>query len=818
MAEEAEIKKVSEEKPSKKVDPRSLAAFLEELKRDKKKESTPKVGSTEKPKIGIPDNFVPVLKEHSTVLQSIQKSTKDIVPSINKSAESTTKQAQKNGITLTGIEKILSKAPTALAANKTEDTQKKVPLPEKVNEDIDDPGTGEKALEEKKPQPVTITDLSEKGAEKFKKLFEKLGLKAPDTKTAAPAMASANAGPGLMGMLGGLGGFGKLFSTGLMGSMAGLGASLALAVGSWFNSGPFKGTMKEVGLIGTRYFLPAVIKSFGVLAKLAPNLAKGLMGAFSKIGGLFSSNVGKLGLQFTKMFPALAKFLGPILKKLPVIGTIINIGSAVSRFLKGDIIGGLIDIGSAVAVLVPGVGTALSIGLGFFNAYRDIKSGGLEQESKSPANVAIKDIFKKTWDWIADKFKKIFTFVFGKLGRGWDEIKQGDYVRGLVTWASFLGGPATWFLEPFYNWLVGPPEVIKADGTKEPAQTGILAKAWGWLKDKITEKFNKSLGALKDGWEDLKKGDIGRALVTWSSILPGLDWLSSVYNWAFGEKDALAGTKTGMETFAEDPLKALSELWDAVVSKVKDLIMSPINAVKKGWNKITSWFGGKTEEVPKTPEAAVKETGVEKVAPNVSEAPKAPETPKEATRETGVEKVAPNVSEAAALSTEVDDTSTEASSPEEKPNEKEEPVEQQVTLAQRKPLVRKPVAVSRPPMSRLSMPGIPMPGMPMMRPLMPRLPMPHSMPTSLVPLEAPMNPSITAMTDIRRGITGAMQPRGVERLPPIPSLPGHTVASNTQQTSSTFNTTMHGTGSDRDIPYIERNKYRQQLIYARNLL
>lgn len=61
-----------------------------------------------------------------------------------------------------------------------------------------------------------------------------------------------------------------------------------------------------------------------------------------------------------------------LLKRIPVLGSIISFGSAFSRILEGDGIGSLIDLGSGLANLIPVIGTIASLGLDGLNMAHDM--------------------------------------------------------------------------------------------------------------------------------------------------------------------------------------------------------------------------------------------------------------------------------------------------------------------------------------------------------------------------------------------------------------------------------------------------------------
>jgi hypothetical protein len=614
-----------------------------------------------------------------------------------------------------------------------------------TNQEEKDDGTGDEAkqaLKTEKPKSFILADVDEKALEKVKELFKGLGLGEKSAKAAvtstSPDKKSSGGEFDLKKMLGSA----LMAALPLAAILTGIAGSLALAIGSWFNQGPFKGLMKEAGLRASELFLKLVKPAFGILEKLAPTFAKGIMKAFTGMTSLFKSGAGKIALQFSKLLPTLAKFLGPILKKLPVIGTIINIGSAVSRFMAGDVIGGLIDIGSAIAVLIPGVGTAISIGLGFLNAARDISGetekskagngnadksfistmvigfgkwaakllpklkfipvlGGLfslyeaydyfkkgniaqgilglvsgiasfipgagtivsliaggvnilldlitssEQKpdkdgKKEPAKPGI---MKMANDWIKEKATKVFSGAFGIISKGWEAIKKGSVMLGLISWSSFI--PALAWIEPVYNWLMGTPETIKEDGEKEPARPGVLSEAWSWIKEKVkTKLLIPALVKMATGWQELQKGNVLKGLYTWTTLIPGFGWLGSIVSWLLDpsvetpkEENVKADEKLDANTIYETISKGVKEKFKTILENLKKLSFVPNFVIEKIAGFLGIDLNAKAEpatssaapEAPKAVSATIP-TGALPITPKVEPAASLaiPEAPKAA--------------------------------------------------------------------------------------------------------------------------------------------------------------------------------------------
>jgi hypothetical protein len=138
-------------------------------------------------------------------------------------------------------------------------------------------------------------------------------------------------------------------------------------------------------------------KLLAVPMKLFKSFAGSVGGLFGKIG---ESSIVKTGLgKIVGFLPNMLKGLTTVLKKVPIIGTLISLSYAVSRFKSGDYLGGGIDILSGIAAIVPGIGTAVSIGLDGLNAFVDLKTGGATGKQTG----AKLDLLKGMGGWIAEK-------------------------------------------------------------------------------------------------------------------------------------------------------------------------------------------------------------------------------------------------------------------------------------------------------------------------------------------------------------------------------------------------------------------------------
>ena len=267
-----------------------------------------------------------------------------------------------------------------------------------------------------------------------------------------------------------LGALGTIF----LGAAAAIG-SIGLLFNGLMDSGPFKGLKKllgrgglafgisvikrgatkfvnAVGNFAKLFFDPKKIKAFerlmGMKAKALGKKILGLPGKlFSGIGkavkNLFSGLTGKVTGAVVKsegksiigkLAGTVGMFLAKRLKALPLIGTIISFGFAISRIAKGDIIGGLLDIASGVASAFPEFGgTALSIAIDVFSAYRDVKTGGSEK-----AGAANRNWMSNAWKWVKSSFMKLpLIRHLTDMGK---HIREGKWGSAFIDIAEIIPG------------------------------------------------------------------------------------------------------------------------------------------------------------------------------------------------------------------------------------------------------------------------------------------------------------------------------------------------------------------------------------------
>ncbi len=272
--------------------------------------------------------------------------------------------------------------------------------------------------------------------------------------------------------------------------------------------------------------------------------------------GMLAGGGGLLGL-LAKVGKSLA-FLKPMLRRLPIIGTIINIGLGIDRIRKGDTLGGLVQFAAGLAYMIPGIGTAIGLGIDALLYMRDQKGGGPEGLAKGGPDifkngqlwVIISEKFTEWWNWLKDGLTTFFTKTIPEwLDAGWNQIKKA--------WA-WLTNPAT--LESFGKFVDKTVVVIS-----------------GFI-DNVQKVVWDFLDSLPGQIEKLGKGII--------DFIKNKDW--------FGESGALSVIGGYISKFSDGYLKLFGKFALFIgksILKLSDILQSEMFAgLKIAWAGLETVF------------------------------------------------------------------------------------------------------------------------------------------------------------------------------------------------------------------------------------
>jgi len=191
-------------------------------------------------------------------------------------------------------------------------------------------------------------------------------------------------------------------------------------------------------------------KRMGLGRKLS-NVKKAGSGLMSRAGGAIrgagksiTSGAGKVLGAGKGLLAGGAKIAGKglgksALKKIPGIGAIAGLGFAANRLMKGDILGSIGDAASGLVSIVPGVGTALSVGIDGMLAARDMskaaKSAVFTDENRKALSTsydfqaAQKETDPKALKQSADDSNRLANSVLDQ----YSDYKRRAFQDGVIT-------------------------------------------------------------------------------------------------------------------------------------------------------------------------------------------------------------------------------------------------------------------------------------------------------------------------------------------------------------------------------------------------
>ena len=382
-------------------------------------------------------------------------------------------------------------------------------------------------------------------------------------------------------------------------------------------------TFSEVATkIGSSKFI-APLKEFaeGIAEKLLSVPLKMLSSFKSSLGDLFGKVGGeavKTGLG--KLSGFLPKFMGGLAKvfsKIPIVGSLINIAFAVSRFKSGDYVGGGLDILSGLAVMIPGIGTGVAIAIDALNAFLDFKAGGIG-EGKKGKGAIITDWVGGMVKWVGQKLYKVITFlpIVGPALKSVEALTQGKWLEALKQFAYI--NPAFEFLGAMLG------DESASTTTKAIAKVTGGAMEWvggisAWIGEKMLDL--PIIGPAIKAVQALFAGDFTEALKQFTNINPLVGMLEQFLQTDTGKdvsKKASGGLSKAMDFF--------SSMKDNILSKVLEFIPEtvwgyPLRA------KVAELFGiGPKANIPESapistgapsePAPSVKQVGDAKVKPD----------------------------------------------------------------------------------------------------------------------------------------------------------------------------------------------------------
>jgi hypothetical protein len=277
-----------------------------------------------------------------------------------------------------------------------------------------------------------------------------------------------------------------------------------------------------------------------------------------------SINISSALLKGVGMF---SKVFGKgILKRLPLIGSLLSFGSAWDKFQQNNILGGTLDVVSGIAALVPGVGLPLSIGIDILSSFigtDEAKETGVQKTGFDIFKIATKAIsyFAK----FGKPFLKRLPFIGTLLsfGSAWENFQNNNIMGGAL---DIVSGIATLFPGVGTVISIGIDILNSFMSAKgEDGKTGFqkvgdwFGKIVDWVKN---TKVFKWITNLVGGIKDIISGSVKRGL-SFLSKVPVIGGMFSYLNGLMGEE-----TDSNIQSESEQKGPTMSDVTKKVLKSL----------------------------------------------------------------------------------------------------------------------------------------------------------------------------------------------------------------------------------------------------------
>jgi len=206
--------------------------------------------------------------------------------------------------------------------------------------------------------------------------------------------------------------------------------------------------------------------------------AVGALGELSKVLGIGAAG-GTTGL-LAKVASKIFKWTGPVMRRIPILGSLFSFYEAYKKFTAGgidNILFGLMDIAAGIGYAVPGIGTGIGIGLDVLQYFLKNKANEWKKETGETSFCG--SMYDKLIEYLSETpMIKWMGALGAKFSALWDDPSLetfGDFVKHLAY------GP----LMPFIQMLSGMNDAGLVLGLTD--KSGNPQKLFGWLYEKVED-------------------------------------------------------------------------------------------------------------------------------------------------------------------------------------------------------------------------------------------------------------------------------------------------------------------------------------------
>ena len=212
---------------------------------------------------------------------------------------------------------------------------------------------------------------------------------------------------------------------------------------------------------------------------LAMLFAGGALAGITKVFGLGAGG-GVAGGMLAKLLPKIFKVGKAVFKRIPIIGSLFSFYEAYKHFTAGGIdhiIFGLLDVVAGIAYMVPGIGTAIGLGVDVLSYFLQNKANDFKEETGKTSFFG--SLFDQVTTWLSETPPIKWLAKLGMLaGDLWADPSKETF----MAFGMHLGGPILAFVEFIKNL-----DLIAGEALGLENKQGETIGLFEWIYNKVDE-------------------------------------------------------------------------------------------------------------------------------------------------------------------------------------------------------------------------------------------------------------------------------------------------------------------------------------------
>ena len=220
-------------------------------------------------------------------------------------------------------------------------------------------------------------------------------------------------------------------------------------------------------------------KKTSSLPWLSMLFAGGALAGITKVFGI-GAGAGVGGGLLAKLLPKIFKVGKAVFKRIPIIGSLFSFYEAYKHFQKGgidSIIFGLLDVVAGIAYMVPGIGTAIGLGVDVLSYFLQNKAEEYKEESGSTSFFG--SLFDQVTTWLSETPPIKWLTTLGILA---GELWANPSAETFMAFGEHLGGPLLTFVE-----FVKNLDLIAGEALGLENNQGQTVGLFEWIYNKVDE-------------------------------------------------------------------------------------------------------------------------------------------------------------------------------------------------------------------------------------------------------------------------------------------------------------------------------------------